>query len=70
MRAQDLTTQQLKDKLAQLWDAYEPYRAMGLDLDAVGVCVQDALTALYELTGQNVSDAVVDEVFSRFCVGK
>lgn len=45
-------------------------RAMGLDLDAVGVCVQDALTALYELTGQNVSDAVVDEVFSRFCVGK
>ena len=33
MRAQDLTTQQLKDKLAQLWAAYEPYRAMGLDLN-------------------------------------
>lgn len=45
-------------------------RAMGLDLDAVGVCVQDALTALYALTGQNAADAVVDEVFSKFCVGK
>ena len=45
-------------------------RAAGLDLDAVGVCVQDALTALYSLTGENAADAVVDEVFSRFCVGK
>ncbi len=45
-------------------------RALGLDLDAVGVCIQDALTSLYRLTGQQVSDAVVDEVFSRFCVGK
>lgn len=33
MKAQDLTTQQLKDKLSQLWAAYEPYRAMGLDLN-------------------------------------
>ncbi len=45
-------------------------RAMGLDLDAVGVCVQDALTALHSLTGENTADAVVDEVFSKFCVGK
>ena len=45
-------------------------RKAGLDLDAVGVCVQDALTALYSLTGENAADAVVDEVFSRFCVGK
>ena len=45
-------------------------REAGLDLDAVGVCVQDALNALYSLTGKNAADAVVDEVFSRFCVGK
>ena len=42
----------------------------GMDLDAVGVCVQDALTALYTLTGQDASEAVVDAVFSHFCVGK
>lgn len=44
--------------------------ALPLGLDAVGVCVQDALSALAELTGENAADAVVDEVFSRFCVGK
>lgn len=42
----------------------------GFALDAVSVCVDDALDALYELTGENASDAVIDEVFSRFCVGK
>lgn len=45
-------------------------RVEGLDLDAVGVCVEDALTALYSLTGQNAAEAVVEEVFSKFCVGK
>ena len=42
----------------------------GYSLDAVNICVDDALSALLELTGQRVTDAVVDEVFSRFCVGK
>ena len=42
----------------------------GFGLDAVGVCVDDALAALYELTGESASEAVIDEVFSKFCVGK
>ena len=42
----------------------------GFALDAVSVCVDDALDALYELTGESASDAVIDEVFSKFCVGK
>ena len=45
-------------------------RQQGFDLDAVGVCVDDALHALYRLTGEEASAAVVDEVFSKFCVGK
>ncbi len=44
--------------------------AQGLTLDAIGVCAEDALAALLELSGENASDAVVDDVFSRFCVGK
>lgn len=43
---------------------------MGLTLDAVGVCIDDAIAALLELTGQKASEAVVDEVFKQFCVGK
>lgn len=42
----------------------------GITLDAVGVCIDDALSSLCELTGERASDAVIDEVFSRFCVGK
>ncbi len=39
-------------------------------LDAIGVCVDDALSALYGLTGENATENVINEVFSRFCVGK
>lgn len=39
-------------------------------LDAINVIVDEAEQSLLELTGQKITDAVVDEVFSRFCVGK
>ena len=41
-----------------------------MTLDAVNISIDDAIDALLELTGEKVSDAVVDEVFARFCVGK
>ena len=43
---------------------------IGLTLDAVTVSLEGAVAALLELTGERVTEAVVDEVFSRFCVGK
>ena len=42
----------------------------GYTLDAVTVALETAIESLLELTGQRVTNAVVDEVFSRFCVGK
>ena len=42
----------------------------GLTLDAVNVCADGCIDALLELTGEKAADAVVREVFSRFCVGK
>lgn len=42
----------------------------GFGLDAAGVCIEDALRALTELTGEDAAEAVIDEVFSTFCVGK
>ena len=44
--------------------------AGGFGLDAVSVCVDDALDALCDLTGENASEAVIEQVFERFCVGK
>ena len=42
----------------------------GCTIDAVGVCVDDAIAALFELTGKRVTNDVTDEIFRRFCVGK
>lgn len=39
-------------------------------LDAVTVLIDTATDHLLELTGEKATEAVVDEVFSRFCVGK
>lgn len=43
---------------------------MGMTWDAVTVSLEGAIAALNELTGERVSDAVVDQVFEKFCVGK
>ncbi|MBR5010969.1 MAG: 50S ribosome-binding GTPase, partial [Clostridia bacterium] len=42
----------------------------GISIDAVGVCLDDAVAALLELTGKRVTNEVADEVFRHFCVGK
>lgn len=43
---------------------------IGMTLDAVTVSIEGAVQALLELTGERASEAVVDQVFHRFCVGK
>lgn len=43
---------------------------MGVSLDCVTVTLESALDVLLELTGERVSEAVVAQVFSKFCVGK
>ena len=50
----------------------EAYDAIlsGNTLDAVGICVDDALSHLFELTGKRVTNEVADEIFRSFCVGK
>ena len=55
-----------RDALAEALRA----RAGGFGLDAVGVCLADALQALCDLTGEDATEATLDEVFATFCVGK
>ena len=43
---------------------------IGEMLDAVNVLIDEAEQSLLMLTGEKITNAVVDEVFSRFCVGK
>lgn len=42
----------------------------GVTLDAVGVLIDEALSALLELDGKQITKEVADEVFQNFCVGK
>lgn len=42
----------------------------GMTLDAVSVSLDGAIAALLELTGERTTEAVVEQVFARFCVGK
>ncbi len=42
----------------------------GENLDAVTVLLEEAADELMNLTGERVSEKVVEEVFSKFCVGK
>ena len=43
---------------------------LGVTPDALLTDVEEALSALGELTGQSVRDDVTDRIFQRFCVGK
>ena len=43
---------------------------VGMTYDAVTVSIEEAIGALCELTGERVTDEVVDSVFHNFCVGK
>ena len=43
---------------------------MGLTVDAVNVSIDCAIEELLTLTGKKASEEIVNEVFSKFCVGK
>lgn len=45
-------------------------RAAGLPIDLMATDVRAALHAIGEVTGEAVDEAVLTEIFSRFCIGK
>ena len=42
----------------------------GMPEDFISMDLQDALTALGEITGDSVDDEIIDRIFTRFCLGK
>lgn len=55
-----------RDALALLAEASQNHET----LDALSVLLDDSLEPLWELVGKNASEAVISEVFAKFCVGK
>lgn len=41
-----------------------------LPIDIIGIYIKEALIDLGTITGQNVSEDIINEIFSKFCLGK
>ena len=68
-----LTSERQRNCCVRALDSIKEARSAldsGVTLDAVNVCADCAVDALLELTGERAGEAVVNEVFSQFCVGK
>ncbi|HOJ79221.1 MAG TPA: tRNA uridine-5-carboxymethylaminomethyl(34) synthesis GTPase MnmE [Clostridiales bacterium] len=61
--------QLIEDAVLGLDSAESAYKG-GMPLDLVTIDIRDAAEALGRITGESVSEDVVNEIFSRFCVGK
>ena len=57
-------------RAAELCEAALYAAQSGMTPDAVVMDAEGAITALGEITGETVTDAVVTRIFSDFCVGK
>ena len=43
---------------------------MGQPLDLIGIDVKESWDALGEITGETATEAIIEEIFSKFCVGQ
>lgn len=62
-------TQRLTAGLSSVQKAIEGLE-LGFTPDMASLDITDAAAAVGEVTGQTVTDQMIDQIFSRFCVGK
>ncbi len=68
-----LATTRQRETIARARDAAQHAAtafAAGVPLDLVAVDARAALMAIGEITGESASEAILDAIFSRFCIGK
>ena len=41
-----------------------------MPIDIVSINIRDCLSDLGDITGENVTDDIINKIFSKFCLGK
>ena len=59
----------LRRAVSHLHEAQETIRS-NVGLDFVSIDLRAALECLSEITGESVGEDILNEIFSKFCVGK
>ena len=68
-----LFTERQRDVISRAKDCLDEAKfalMSGFTFDAITVSLEGCIQSLLEFTGERVSETVLDEVFSKFCVGK
>lgn len=55
-----------KEGIEQAIETIEKY----MPVDIISIYIKQAMSDLGEITGENVSDNIINEIFSKFCLGK
>lgn len=59
----------IKDAIINLNKSKEALKN-NMPIDIIAIGLKDVLTNLGEITGEEASEEIIDEIFSRFCLGK
>ena len=51
-------------------DLEQAKKGIEMPIDVVAVSLKEALEDLSEITGENVSEDIINNIFSKFCLGK
>ena len=59
----------IKDAIINLNKSKEALKN-NMPIDIIAIGLNDVLTNLGEITGEEASEEIINEIFSRFCLGK
>ena len=68
-----ITSQRQKEEIIKALDATDKARNSikeNMPLDITAICIKDILECLANITGENASEDIINEIFKKFCLGK
>ena len=68
-----VTSQRQKEHISRAIEALRKTKEAiddNMPLDIVSICIKEILEELSSITGENVSEDIINEIFKKFCLGK